>query len=95
MVDRDSSETQADNPEGSLGRCPTDEVGEFAWRLEFRRRMSRMRGGYVEERPHAKVKVTGGMRAEDFFGRCPAYELDGLEQVRRELRARVRKEPKI
>jgi hypothetical protein len=50
----------------------------------------------AEELPRATEKLTGGMRAEDIFGRCPAYELDGLEEVRREFRARERsKEPKI
>jgi hypothetical protein len=50
----------------------------------------------AEELPRATEKLTGGMRAEDIFGRCPAYELYGLEEVRRELRARdLSRKPKI
>jgi hypothetical protein len=83
----------------SLGRCPTDEVGEFEWRLEFRRRVARMRAYTGEEdpfeiRPRAKEELTGGMRVEDIWGFCPPEEFEGFEEWLREFRrGRTWKEP--
>ena len=36
--------------------------------------------------PKAKVKLTGGMRPEDIFGRCPPEEFEGFEEAIRALR---------
>jgi hypothetical protein len=86
MNDRNDAE------ELPLGRCPTDEKGEFAWRLEFRRRILRMRactadGNPFEVVPRAKEKLTGGMCVEDIWGFCPPEEFEGFDEWLREFRA--------
>jgi hypothetical protein len=90
--------------EPRFGRCPTDEIGEFAWRLEFRRRISHMRartfikpdpdeidtGGEADcEALHRlKEKLMHGMRVEEIWRGCAAEELEGFEDWRREFRRR-------
>lgn len=50
----------------------------------------------AEELPRATEKLTGGMRAEDIFGRCPPEEFEGFDEWRREFRAwELARKPKI
>jgi len=51
---------------------------------------------YAEDIPRPTEKLTGGMRGEDIFGCCTAYEFEGLEEVRRMLRWRdLSRKPKV